>query len=148
MASPYTLTPLFSPSLAFGPHRCYPQAQKVAVAAAAANAPHGSPPYVPLTPSQSQALTGALSGLSRLRHLDVYDTGGHMRLTQQLLEDLASWFPQLRDFYFEGCISVAALGGCGGAGGARAWHAGGTHRPSLQTCSWPSQRLRLHACSQ
>lgn len=33
-----------------------------------------------------------------------------MKLTQQLLEDFSSWFPLLGDLYFEGAITVTAIG--------------------------------------
>ena len=40
----------------------------------------------------------------------MFDTGNHnIKLTQQLIEDFARWFPNLMDFYFEGGIMLNNL---------------------------------------
>lgn len=36
--------------------------------------------------------------------------GGHIRLTQQLLQSLSSWWTGLTSLYFEGIITVQSLG--------------------------------------
>ncbi|KAF5834519.1 hypothetical protein DUNSADRAFT_8771 [Dunaliella salina] len=52
----------------------------------------------------------SLGALTGLRRLDIYDTGGHnIKLTQQMLEDFAQWFPLLLDLYFEGSITCSNL---------------------------------------
>lgn len=45
-----------------------------------------APRCVPAAPLHVQPYVASLSALTGLRRLDVYDTGGHLKLTQQLLE--------------------------------------------------------------